>query len=159
MVEIEEKKLKSDFNTLFNNNIDLIFQNRELVLSKKEYYLLSPIQLTSGGAYIGGFSYKLGELFDSFESGGHFYYEEFGGFKKMYLVSTQGSPLSGTHTFVFWSEKERRIIKRDECHGSLPRPWAESYGRFMKILKRVKVLDEEPEINVQLKSLKSLLFP
>jgi len=50
-------------NVLFNENKELIFSNRQIVLSKAEYYLLRPSLLTSGGAHIGGSIYTLGALF------------------------------------------------------------------------------------------------
>ena len=47
---------------LFATHRALLFANRQQVLSRGEYYLLSPDLLQSGGAYLGGFRYSLGAL-------------------------------------------------------------------------------------------------
>lgn len=109
-VNPERRRSREKFNRLFEENMDLIFKNQELVLTKAEYYLLSPDVLCSGGAYIGGFQYTLGGLFESMKSGKHIYLEEIGEHKKMYLVNIKGSPLSGTYTSMFWSEAEKCMV-------------------------------------------------
>lgn len=157
-LEPEKVKINKSFNELFNKNVDLIFQNRSLVLEKDEYYLLRPKLLTSGGSVIGGFSYSLGELFESMNSGNHFYFKEFGGHKEMYLVSTIGSPLTGIHSYVFWSEDEKRIIDSFTINRmeSLPKPWAgESYAKMWRLLKsKIKL----PEIDFEDLALENLLI-
>lgn len=40
---------KHKMNRLFENHVALIFQHRDLVLNKAEYYLLNPDILSSGG--------------------------------------------------------------------------------------------------------------
>jgi hypothetical protein len=62
-------------NYLFSENKDLIFSNRQIVLSKAEYYLLRPSLLTSGGGHFGGSIYTLGALFEAIENGTHIYFE------------------------------------------------------------------------------------
>ena len=70
--------------TLYQAYATLIFQNRNLVLNKAENYLLKPSSLSTGFMYSGGIIYSLGNLFESFGSGDHIYYDEFFGYGKMY---------------------------------------------------------------------------
>ena len=156
-LEPERARIKERFNELFNKHMDLIFQNRDLALKKDYYYLLRPKLLTSGGSIIGGFNYSLGELFESMNSGNHFYFEEFGGHREMYLVATQGSPLSGLHSYVFWSEDEKKIIDWHTIREreSLPKPWSlESYGKMWRLLNSKNKL---PRIDFEDLALKLLL--
>jgi hypothetical protein len=109
------KKFKSEsfsvFNKLYQDHATLIFQNRNVVLNKAEYYLLKPSSLSTGFMYTGGIQYSLGCLFESFESGNHIYYDEFCGYKKMYLVSMSASPLSGTiFNTTFWSDENNEFV-------------------------------------------------
>jgi hypothetical protein len=109
----------------------------EAVLSKAEYYLLRPRLLSSGAAYLGGFSYSLGTLIESFKSGHHFYFDEFGGFKKMYLVATAGSPLSGINGSTFWCADKRKIVHFKPGKGiGLPKPFIRSFMKFSEMVKQ-----------------------
>jgi len=106
-------KLRSrtfDYGQVFNENADLIFRNKEIVISKAEYYLLSPPLLSSGGAYTGGFSYNIGSLLEVWEKTNDFYFAEFDNHKDMYLICLQGSPLSGAHQKSFWCKDEGKVI-------------------------------------------------
>jgi len=106
---------KYKMNNIFNDNKELIFQNRDLVLSKAEYYIMRPDILSSGSMYLGGFYYSLGSLFESIESGKHIYFDEIAGHEKLYLVSMVNSPLSGTiYKALFWSEQEKKMVRLEE---------------------------------------------
>lgn len=131
----ERKRSSVRFNKLFRENCNLIFKNNEIVLTRAEYYLLQPEMLESGAMYLGGFSYSLGALIESFNSGNHFFFDEFGGYKKMYLISLKGSPLSGSHHKTFWCAEENRIIYSANEKGlKLPPPFYTSLLRFKKMM-------------------------
>jgi hypothetical protein len=92
---------------LYAKHRELLFRHRALVLSRAEYFLLAPRALSSGAAYMGGFNYSLGALFEAMEqktSG--VYFEELGEHRDLYLVSLSGSPLSGVCSYLFWSEEQ-----------------------------------------------------
>ena len=103
-------------NDLFNENKELIFSNKQIVLSKAEYYLLRPSLLTSGGAHIGGSIYTLGALFEAIENGTHIYFEKLEGFKKLHLISITGSPLSGSISALFWSDETHKFVHSREIN-------------------------------------------
>jgi hypothetical protein len=91
---------------LYSKHRELLFRHRALVLSRAEYYLLAPRALTSGAAYMGGFYYSLGALFDAIaQKKPGLYFEELAGHRDLFLVSISGSPLSGIHCSTFWSEE------------------------------------------------------
>ena len=103
-------------NDLFNENKELIFSNRQIVIGKAEYYLLRPTLLTSGGAHIGGSIYTLGALFEAIENGTHIYLELLEGFKKLHLISITGSPLSGSISALFWSDETHKFLHSREIN-------------------------------------------
>lgn len=100
----------SSFETMFNKNTAVIFNNRNLILNKAEYYLLKPKLLTSGGSMGGSFNYCLGSLIETWEYSNKLYYENIQEHKNLYLISVSGSPLSGHHICTFWSDDENRLI-------------------------------------------------
>jgi hypothetical protein len=141
VVAPERKRASRRFNELFIKNAELIFRNKDVVLSKAEFFLLRPELLTSGSAYIGSCSYPLGALFESITSGSQFYFDEFAGFKKMYLISISGSPLSGRQNSLFWCEEESRIISFGVGKGpGLPKKFLESYRSFYKLVAAVSYI-------------------
>lgn len=99
------------FEKLFNENMGAIFANKELVLSKAEYYCLDPKILSSGMAYMGGYNYCLGIVIDTYLSNGVLKDFDFDGSSELLVLSVKGSPLSGVHNAVFWSDREQKIIK------------------------------------------------
>lgn len=106
---------------LFSTHRELLLANRQQVLSRAEYYLLSPDLLQSGGAYIGGFRYSLGALLEAIEEKAPgVYFQEFAGYRELYLVSLSGSPLSGIHHSLFWSEEEQRLVRINSTQSRLP---------------------------------------
>jgi hypothetical protein len=125
---------KKAMNKLFVENIKLIFTHRQIVLSNPEYFYLAPSILKSGGAYIGGFSYSLGALFKAFEDG-YFYYDEIAGFKKLYIVSISGSPLSGTFYATCWSDETHEIVKINGWDISPRIPFFKRLTEFKKIVE------------------------
>ena len=117
---------------LFSAHRELVFANRQQVLSRGEFYLLSPDLLCSGGAYIGGFRYSLGALLEAMEEKAKgVYFEEFAGYRELYLVSLRGSPLSGIHTSLFWSEEQQQLIRITSSQYRLP-------GGFMAAIRAFK---------------------
>jgi len=158
VVDPERKMSKERLAELFRQNGELIFRNKEVVLKRAEYYLLRPDMLLSGAAYSGGFSYSLGALIESMNSGQHFFFEEFGGFKKMYLISTSGSPLSGGHTSIFWCAEENRLIQFRTGEGpGLPKPFLDSYRRFTEMVNpgsQLSIDFEDQAIEQLIKELK-----
>ncbi len=106
---------------LFEQYKELLFSQRKLILSRGEYYLLSPDVLKSGGAYIGGFRYSLGVLVEAMEEKAKgVYFEELAGYRALYLVSVTGSPLSGMHDSLFWSEEDQQLIRITSSQCRLP---------------------------------------
>ena len=118
---------------LYARHRELLFRHRALVLSRAEYYLLAPRALTSGAAYMGGFYYSLGALFEAMDQKvAGVYFEELAGNRDLYLVSTSGSPLSGIHRSLFWSEEQGFIsLSSSECR--LP-------GGFLPTLRALKAV-------------------
>jgi hypothetical protein len=117
---------------LFSTHRALVFANRQQVLSRGEYYLLSPDLLCSGGAYIGGFRYSLGALLEAMEEKAKgVYFDEFAGYRELYLVSLTGSPLNGIHTSLFWSEEQQQLIRITSSQCRLP-------GGFMSSIRAFK---------------------
>ncbi len=116
---------------LYSKHRELLFRHRALVLSRAEYYLLAPRALTSGAAYMGGFNYSLGALFEAMEQkSAGVYFEELAGHRELYLVSLSGSPLSGIHRSHFWSE-EQGFLSLNSTDRRLP-------GGFMSTLRAFK---------------------
>lgn len=110
----------------------LLFANRKQVLSRGEYYLLSPDLLCSEGAYLGGFKYSFGALLEAMEEKAMgVYFEEFAGYRELYLVSLSGSPLSGIHHSLFWSEEQQQLIRITSSQCRFP-------GGFMAALRSFK---------------------
>jgi hypothetical protein len=103
-------------NDLFDENKELIFSNRQIVISKAEYYLLRPGLLVSGGSFIGGSIYTLGAVFEAIENRTHVYFEKLEGFKKLHLISITGSPLSGRLSALFWSDETHQFVHSREIN-------------------------------------------
>ena len=103
------------FFSLFSENKPLVFKNRDLVLTKPEYFLLKLGWMSFGFVGFGygeRIDFTLGELFESFESGKHIYYDTFMGYNKMYLVNFFAS-IGGTqiHSAIFWSDDTHELVK------------------------------------------------
>lgn len=123
---------KKRLQELYLKHRELLFAYRKQVLSRGEYYLLSPDLLCSGGAYIGGFKYSLGVLLEAMEEKAKgVYFEEFAGYRELYLVSLTGSPLSGIHDSLFWSEEQQQLIRITSSQCRLP-------GGFMTSIRTFK---------------------
>jgi len=100
------------FQALFSAHKDLLFANRQLVLSSAEYYLLTPDLLQSKASYMGGFRYSLGGLFEAMEAKDtRVYFKELNGFREVYLVSIFLSKLDGIRPPLFWSEELQYLIR------------------------------------------------
>jgi hypothetical protein len=118
---------------LYAKHRELLFRHRALVLSHAEYYLLAPRALTSGAAYMGGFYYSLGALFDAIaQKKSGVYFEKLAGHRDLFLVSISGSPLSGIHCSHFWSEEQGFLtLSSTDCR--LP-------GGFLPTLRAFKAV-------------------
>jgi hypothetical protein len=121
---------------LFAKHRELLFRNRALVLSRAEYFLLAPRALSSGGAYLGGFTYSLGSLFDAMEQKTPgVYFEELAGHRDLFLVTTAGSPLSGIHKSTFWSEEQGFLsLSSSDCR--LPGGFLAALRAFKSVVER-----------------------
>ncbi len=129
------KKFRSEsqrkLDSSFKEYAALIFQNRKLVINRAEYYLLQPTIFSTGFMYIGGVNFNLGTLFESFESGNHVYYDEFCGYRKMYLISMAASPLSGSILkAIFWSDEKKEFIRFDS-KTNFPTNFGTSDGMYL----------------------------
>ncbi len=142
-------------NKLFGECIEQIFEYRDVVLSKPEYYFLRPRMLSSGAAPGGGFSYCLGTLFESFQSGNHIYWEELAGFKNLYLINISGSALSGDYTATYWSESAKKVLSLSAAdHGNERPNLTSTLKKIKKLLhKDIKV----PQLNFEDKILENLV--
>lgn len=139
-IKRERDKSKKRMDEMFYENRNLIFANRNLVLTKPEYYLMRPRLLTSGAAYLGGFDYTLGGLIESFNSGNHFYFDQFSGYKKMFLIHMSGSPLSGCHASAFWSDENKEVIWFGVGQGEgLPSPFFATLKKFRAMVSGIDV--------------------
>jgi hypothetical protein len=127
---------KTRFQELFSSYRELLFAHRQQVLSRGEYYLLRPDLLQSGGAYIGWFRYSLGSLMEAIEQKAPgVYFENLAGHRHLYLITTSGSPLSGIHRSLFWSEEQGFLsLSSSEC----PLP-----GGFLTVLRAFKAAVDE----------------
>jgi hypothetical protein len=132
---------QSQLDILFEKHASIIFQNRTVVLTRAEYYLLKPRILSTGFMYTGGKTYTLGNLVESFESGNHIYYDEFCGYEKMFLVSMAASPLSGTiFNAIFWSDKTNEFV-RFNSESKWPKYFNTSVGgSLFKMLKSEDIM-------------------
>ena len=116
---------------LYTKHRELLFRHRALVLSRAEYYLLAPRARTSGAAYLGGFYYTLGALFEAMEEKAPgVYFEEFAGYRDLYLVCLSGSPLSGIHYSLFWSDEQQQFIRIDSSQSRLPGGFLAAFRAF-----------------------------
>ena len=122
---------------LFSAHRELVFANRQQVLSRGEFYLLSPDLLCSGGAYIGGFRYSLGALLEAMEEKAKgVYFEEFAGYRELYLVSLTGSPLSGIHDSLFWGEEQQQLIRITSSQCRLPGGFMAAFRAFKEAVNQ-----------------------
>lgn len=131
-----EVQSNNRFQSLFSSHRDLLFANRQTVLSRGEYYSLSPDRLQSGAAYIGGFHYSLGALFEAFEEKvPGVYYERFAEHSSLYLVCLSGSPLSGSHNSLFWSDEHQKFPQICSYGRNLPGGFYGAYCKFKDAVK------------------------
>ena len=148
-----EVQSNNRFQALFYAHRELLFANRQTLLSRGEYYSLSPDRLQSGAAYIGGFFYSLGALFEAFEEKvPGVYYEKFAGHRELYLVALSGSPLSGSHNSLFWSDEQQQFPQICSYGRNLPGGF---YGSLCKFKDAVK--HEVPRLSYPREVLAQLL--
>lgn len=141
-------------NAQFEENKNIIFQNRDLILTNAPYYLIRPNFLTSGASHVGGFNYCLGSLFDSFNRESPFFYKELVGYKNMYLVKLSGSVLNGVYLATFWSDVEGEfIVLTSDKDGPLPLSLYTTLKSFQRL-----VSFSLTEIDYQDKAIENLLI-
>lgn len=133
LLKPEQIRSEQALNSLFNRKVTDIFSNRHDLPQRAEYFLLRPKLLFSGGTLIGGFSYPLGALLEAWEEEEDLFFEEINGHQSLYLISTVGSPLSGRHTAVFWSETEKKVIS---LSNQLNEGATNGFAKGVNILKR-----------------------
>ena len=154
IVEPERIKSKERFNQLFLENRTIIFQHKELILSRPEFYFLQPSSFTSGRTLGPVFSFCLGTLIESIKSGSHYHIDSFLGHQNLFLVSVRGSLLSGTFCSTFWSETENEIITFNSHESQLlPYSFSEIVSNYRELMKEeIKI-----EIDFQVEALQLLL--
>lgn len=154
IVEPERIKSKERFNQLFLENRTTIFQHKELILTRPEFYFLRPSTFTSGSSFGPAFNFCLGALIKSIKSGNHYHLDSFLGHQNLFLVSVRGSLLSGSFCTSFWSETEKDIITFNSHESQLlPNSFSEIVSKFRELMKEeVKI-----EIDFQSEALHLLL--
>ncbi len=130
VIEPLTKGVEDRFNKLFNQNCNLIFNNKEVVLSKPEYYYLTPRAIQSGSIYIGNFQLCLGTIIQSMIDKELYHLSEFDGHSNLFLIAVRGSILSGSHSSLLWCEDEKKIIESKE---QLPSGFGESLMRLKNL--------------------------
>lgn len=145
----ERERINERFNTLFFKNIDLVFQNMELILTKAEYYMLTPQLCKSGGLWLGEFSYTLGSLVDSIlHNKKHPMYTDIGKYKQLYLIHLTGSPLSGAKSSWLWSVDQQKVISfPSNSKINIPGPFTDPYKKLKKAVESPVIeLDHQDRI-------------
>jgi hypothetical protein len=104
------KASREKMNDLFNKNISSIFKNKDLILSKPEYYYLTPDYLVSGAAFLREFRFCLGALVQTFSPEDQIFPPDYEPFVGHYLVRLNGSPVSGSFSATFWSPEIEKIV-------------------------------------------------
>ncbi len=139
VIEPLTKGVEDRFNKLFNDNCNLIFRNKDVVLSRPEYYYLTPKAIRSGSAYIGGFQLCIGKIIQSMIDNKLYYLKNFGGHSNLFLISVSGSILSGAHSSLFWCEDEKKFVETKE---KLPVGFAEALKQLKEIFdKPIETID------------------
>ena len=108
--QLREKQEK-DFNELFINHLEVIFNNRTIIENKPEYFLLRP-KLFISASHAGTLSYCLGALLEECFLNKSLYFESIVDLKKVCLLNITGSLMSGIHSAVFWSFETNSIELR-----------------------------------------------
>ena len=154
IVEPERIKSKEQFNKLFLENRTIIFQQKELILARPEFYFLRPNSFACGSSLGPAFNFCLGTLIESIKSGSHYRLDSFLGHQNLFLVSVKGSLLSGSFCSTFWSETEKEIITFNSQESQLlPDSFSEIVSKFRELMKeKIKI-----EIDFQVEALQLLL--
>ena len=153
IVEPERIKSKERFNQLFLENRTIIFQHKELILDRPEFYFLRPSSFTSGSTLGPVFSFCLGTLIESIKSGSHYHIDSLLGHQNLFLVSVRGS-LSGSFCTAFWSEAEKEIITFNSHESQL---LPDSFGDIVSNYRELMKEEIKIEIDFQVESLQLLL--
>jgi hypothetical protein len=149
-IEVQSKKR---FQALSYAHRELLFSNRQLVLSCGDYYSLSPYSLQSEALFMGGFRYSLGALFEAIEEKAPgVYFEDFAGHKELYLVALWGSPLNGLRNFIFWSDEQQQFPKINPFGQDLPEGFLKTYLAFRKAIDQ-----RSPQLSYSREALAHLL--
>lgn len=145
----KRKEASSDrFNQLFSEYGAQLFLNKEQVLSKAEYYLLTSPIFSSGVAPGINMRYCIGAIIETLNPKSDLYFKELDGHKDLYVIRV-GAMQSGRHTVSFWCADEERLIHYPMGEGILP---CSPAGCFMSLQKQIRsalslpVLDKQDQI-------------
>jgi len=118
-------------NQTFDKQAKRIFQAKEALLSKAEFFLLRPNKLYNICPYLRPFHLCIGALVLAWEEQPDLYFPFIHGKANCYLMSVSGSVLSGRHSYYLWSETDERI------HGfnSLKHPLPGNIKRYLDLLR------------------------
>lgn len=143
------------FNDIFNENVALILDHPEIVLSRAEYFFLRPFSFyflfKSKGNHI---HISLGSMLESFLSGNHIYFDTLGGHKKMYLIHVAGSYFSGSCSGLFWSAESRSMVHFPS--NDMPRIPG-GFGQNRLFLEKLARQDAHIRLDFQDRALQQLL--
>ena len=129
----ERQRLQEEAEYKLKINFGKIYENRDLVFNKPEYFLIRVRQFTSGGAYIGGCDYCLGSLIESWDQSNSLILNEESEKSKVLMTSIQGSPLSGNNSWTGWSLENQKFVS-----GKVE-DWRKYLVEFIELSKKYKI--------------------
>lgn len=106
----KRKGMENEAGLRLENEFAKVIGARNLILNKAEYFLIRTPLLTSGGAYVGGVSYCLGSLIESWKKENDLIIHTADG-DRVYLIKVAGSPLSGVKEGKGWSVNQKCIVR------------------------------------------------
>ncbi len=107
----EIRKLNDAADVKFRSYINIILNNKDLILSHGEFFLLPP-GFASGDTLGGGFQYCIGALLESWMYSDELKIKDLVTGDMVNLVSIGGSRLSGAYSAVLWSPGQQEIIRK-----------------------------------------------
>lgn len=106
-------------------HFDLVWESRDLLISKPEYFLIRTPWIHSGSIYhTGSFGYPLGALLESWKISEDLKLPG----KELYMAGINGSSLSGIHNYLAWEPKACRFKSGSLIHGDST--WKEFLQKF-----------------------------
>ena len=134
---------------LFKQNFKLIYENRDIVFSKGEYFLIRiPSLLYTGSSLFGKHTFCLGSLFESWERSDDLFFFDPDSKSKILMTSIGGSHFSGRHWWQGWSISREEFIsgrnssmklydKFEKLSERYPMKLSSSYGNISKLLRKI----------------------